>query len=233
MRRRDARFAGAARPAEALRPVARPRVEDHDGRHVRRLREPRRRAADGGVPLQGHDPGGGVRHAGLRVDRLDPAAHRRADGVLHLPRLLPRLRRAGRVPPGRRRPRRGRRPRPRRRPRLPPARARARDEHGARRPRRRVGARGRAYLVKPEQGKGWVGGLLSNSSAHFVSPYAGHAGDDHAGRPRRRAAGGRRPRPASPTSRPATGARSRRRSAARRARSSASTRTRRCTTSRR
>ncbi len=34
------------------------------------------------------------------------------------------------------------------------------------------------YFVKPDEGKGWVGGLLSDSSAAYVSPH-GHHGDDH------------------------------------------------------
>ncbi len=32
-----------------------------------------------------------------------------------------------------------------------------------------------AYFVKPDEGKGWVGGLLAESSASYVSPYGHHA----------------------------------------------------------
>jgi hypothetical protein len=48
-----------------------------------------------GLLQQGHDPRRSVRDAGHGADRLDPALHRRPHRVLHLPRLLPRVRRAG------------------------------------------------------------------------------------------------------------------------------------------
>jgi NADH-quinone oxidoreductase subunit L len=124
----------------------------------------------------------------VELGGLAAAAHRGAHRLLHVPRLLPRLRGARRVPPGRRGPRR--RPRARRR--------------GRRRDRRRSTRRHGHHGFHPHAPK-WAinlvlvalaGGSVLAAGLYFVGDHHGWAGGMvHASSAHFDPAHGRRPRP--------------------------------------
>jgi len=107
LRRRDARVRGTARPPQALGALEGSRLEGRERGDARRVPVSRWLPADVGLLLEGPDHRGSVRHRGPGVPV--PWAARAADGghdrLLQLPRVLPRVPWAGRVPPRRRPPR--------------------------------------------------------------------------------------------------------------------------------